>query len=86
LCWVFFEIGIQDLFAELASNPKSPEFCLVSSWNYRHEPPGLPRVCISNWLPGDADATGHQNNTLRGKVLQYMKNNFEVWTLEHQEY
>jgi hypothetical protein len=36
----FFEIGShKNIFRGLASNHDPPDLCLLSSWDYRYEPP-----------------------------------------------
>jgi hypothetical protein len=35
----FFEIGFHELFARLALNLDPPDLCLLSSQDYRYEPP-----------------------------------------------
>jgi hypothetical protein len=37
-CEGFFEIGSLKLFAQVGSKPRSPDLCLLSSWDYRCEP------------------------------------------------
>jgi hypothetical protein len=51
-----FEIGSQELFAQAALNPDPPDFCLLSSWDYRREPPApcscgtsIPHIHITQW-------------------------------------
>jgi hypothetical protein len=38
LCWVFSRWSLSNYSAELTLNLDPPDLCLLSSWDYRHEP------------------------------------------------
>jgi hypothetical protein len=45
---VFLKYGLENYLLRLASNHDLPDLCLLSSWDYRREPPTPSVVCSSD--------------------------------------
>jgi hypothetical protein len=56
----------------LASNYEPPDFCLLSSWDYRHEPP-VPGYIVLFSGKGDLHIVSHNGCTSLHSHQQYVR-------------